>query len=65
MGNFSVAQGQVIPQSLVEYGPISNSAGILWLSSLSASMKKIRSKMMALECKQDYMLFFFQMLKGS
>ena len=28
------------------------------MSWLSASMKKIRSKMKALECKQDYMTFF-------
>ena len=28
------------------------------MSWLPASMKKIRSKMKALECKQDYMTFF-------
>ena len=50
MGNFLVAQGQLTPQSLVESGPISNSFGILWFFSLSAKMKKIQSKMKALEC---------------
>ena len=50
MGTILVAHGQLPPQSLVESGPISNSSGILWLSSLSASMKKIRPKMKALEC---------------
>ena len=50
MGIFSDAQGQLTPQPLVESGPIANSSGILWLSSLSASKKKIRSKMKALEC---------------
>ena len=44
MGIFLVAQRQLTPQSLVESGRISNSSGILWLSLLSASMKKIRSK---------------------
>ena len=50
MGTFLVAQGQLTPHTLVESGPFSNLCGILWLSSLSASMKKIRSKMKALEC---------------
>ena len=53
MGFFSNAQGQVILQSLVESGRNSNSSEILRLSSLPASIKKIRSKMKALECKQD------------
>ena len=44
MGFFSDAQGQLTPQFLVESGRNSNSSGILWLSSLPASMKKIRSK---------------------
>ena len=47
---FSDAQGQLTLQSLVESGRNSNSFGILWLSSLPASMKKIRSKMKGLEC---------------
>ena len=58
MGIFSDPQGQLAPQSLVESGHNSNSSGILWFSSLPASMKKIKSKMKALECLQDYMTFF-------
>ena len=50
MGIFSNAQGQLTPQSMVESGRNSNSSEILWLSSLPASMKKIQSKMKALEC---------------
>ena len=46
MGIFPDAQGQVTPQSLVR---ISKSIEMLWMSSLPASMKKIRSKMKALE----------------
>ena len=54
MGIFPDAQGQLTPQSLVESGPNSNSSEILWLSSLPASMKKIRSKMKALERTQHF-----------
>ena len=43
MGIFSNAQGQLTLQSLVKSGPNSNSTEILWLSSLPARMKKIRS----------------------
>ena len=46
---FPDAQGQLTPQSLVESGPNSNLSEILWLSSLPASMKKIRLKMKVLE----------------
>ena len=49
MGIFPDAQGQLTPQSLVRSGRISNSSEMLWLFSLPASMKKIRSKMKALE----------------
>ena len=49
MGIFPDAQGQLTPQSLVRSGQISNSSEILWMFSLLASMKKIRSKMKALE----------------
>ena len=49
MGIFPDAQGQLTPQSLVRSGRISNSSEMLWMSSLPASMKKIRSKMTALE----------------
>ena len=54
MGIFQDAQGQLTPQSLVESGPNSNLSEILWLSSLSVSMKKIRSKIKALACSQHY-----------
>ena len=52
--NFSEAQGQITPQSLVRSGQISNSSEMLWMFSLPASIKKIRSKMKELECSQDY-----------
>ena len=61
---FSNTQGQLNPQSEVESCRMSNSSKILWLSSIPARMKKIRSKMKMLECLQDYMSFF-QTLKGS
>ena len=54
MGIFPDAQWQLTPQSLVESGPNSNLSEILWLSSLPASMKKIRSKMKALACSQHF-----------
>ena len=54
MGIFQDAQGQLTPQSLVESGPNSNLSEILWLLSLPASMKKIRSKMKALVCSQHF-----------
>ena len=47
---FSDAQGQLTPKSAVEFCRNSNSSKLLWLSSLPARMKKIRSKMKALEC---------------
>ena len=54
MGIFQIAQGQLTPQSLVGSGRISNSSEILWMFSLPASMKKIRSKMKALEWIQHF-----------
>ena len=54
MGIFPDAQGQLTPPSLVRSGRISNSSEILWMFSLPASMKKIRSKMKALECSQHF-----------
>ena len=54
MGIFPDAQGQLTPQSLVWSGQISNLSEMLWMSSLPASMKKIRSKMKELECSQDF-----------
>ena len=50
MGIFSNAQGQLTPQSMVESDRNSNSAEILWLFSLPERLKKILSKMKALEC---------------
>ena len=54
MGIFQIAQGQLTPQSLVRSGRISNSSEILRMFSLPASMKKIRSKMKALEWTQHF-----------
>ena len=51
MGIFLDVQGQLTPQSLARSGPISNSSEMLWM--LSARMKKIRSKMKALEWSQE------------
>ena len=58
MGIFPDAQGQLTPQSLVRSGRISNSSKMLWMSSLPASMKKIRLKIEALECSQHYTSIF-------
>ena len=52
MGIFPDAHGQLTLQSMVGSGRISNSSETLWLSSLPARMKKIQSKMKALECSQ-------------
>ena len=60
---FPDAQEQLTPQSIVRSGRISNSFEMLWLSSLPANMKKIRSKMKGLEC-YSYTLIF-QAPKGS
>ena len=54
MGIFQIAQGQLTLQSLVRSGRISNSSEILWMFSLPASIKKIRSKMKALEWTQHF-----------
>ena len=58
MGIFPNAQGQVTHMSLVGYCPISNPSEILWVSLLPARMKKIQSKMKALEWSQHYSLIF-------
>ena len=47
---FSDAQGQLTPQSVVEFCRNSNSSKLLWFSLLPARIKKIQSKMKALEC---------------
>ena len=54
IGIFPDAQGQLTPQSLVRFGRISNSSKMLWMFLLPASMKKIRSKMKALEWTQHF-----------
>ena len=54
LGIFPDVQGQLTPQSLVRSSRISNSSEILWMFSLPASVKKIRSKMKALECSQHF-----------
>ena len=54
MGIFPDAQGQQTPQSLVRSGRIWNSSEMLWMFLLPASMKKIRSKMKALEWSQHF-----------
>ena len=55
MGIFPDAQGQLTPQSTVRSSRISNSSEMLLMFSLPASMKKIRSKMKALECSQQFL----------
>ena len=54
MGIFPDAQGQLTPQSLVRSGQISNSSEMFLLP---ASMKKILSKMKALEWSQHFFHF--------
>ena len=49
MGIFPNAQGQVTHKSLVGSCRISNPSKILWVSLLPAGLKKIQSKMKALE----------------
>ena len=63
MGIFPDAQGQLTPQSMVLSAQISNSVETLYLSSLPAIMKKIRSKIEVLECSQHY-TSIFQTRKG-
>ena len=58
MGIFPDAQGQFTPQSLVRSDRISNSSEMLMMFSLPTSMKKIQSKMKALECSQHYASIF-------
>ena len=54
MGIFPDTQGQLTPKSLVRSNRISNSYEMLWMFSLPASMKKIRSKIKALACSQHF-----------
>ena len=51
---FPDAQGHLTPQSLVRSSRISNLSEMLWMFSLPASMKKIRSKIKVLECSQHF-----------
>ena len=54
MGIFPDAQGQLTLQSLVQSSRISNLSEMLRMFLLPASMKKIRSKMKAIECSQHF-----------
>ena len=51
---FPNAKGQVTHKSFVRYCSISNPSEILWVSLLPARMKKIQSKMKAIEWSQHY-----------
>ena len=52
--NFSDAQEQITPESVVVSGRNLNSFKLLCMSSLPARMRMIKSKMKELECSQDY-----------
>ena len=52
--NFSDAQGELTPKSVMESCPNSNSFELLWLVLLSARMKKIHPKMKVLEWSQHF-----------
>ena len=53
--NFSDAQGQLTPKSVMESCRNSNSSDeLLWLVSLSARMKKSRQKMKVIEWSQHF-----------
>ena len=54
MGIFPDPQGQLTPQFLVRSGQILASFEMLWMFLLPASMKKIQSKMKALERSQHF-----------
>ena len=62
--DFSNIQGQLTLQSRVESGSNSNSSKMLWLSLLLSRIKKIQSKLKALEWPQ-YKILIFQTLQGS
>ena len=55
--NFSDAQGQLTPKSVMESCLNSNSSKLLWLVLLSARMKKIHPKMKVLEWSQHISLY--------
>ena len=52
--NFSDAQGQGTPKSVMESCPNSNPSKLLWLVLLSARMKKIHPKKNVLEWSQHF-----------
>ena len=52
--NFSDAQGELTPKSVMESCPNSNSSELLWLVLLSARMKKMHLKMKVLEWSQHF-----------
>ena len=52
--DFSDAQGELTPKSVVESCQNLNSSKLLWLVLLSAIMKKIHQKMNALEWSQHF-----------
>ena len=56
--DFSNIQGQLTPQSMVKSGSKPNSSKMLWLSLFLPRMKKIRSKLKALEWPQYKILIF-------
>ena len=64
MQTFYDAQGKLTPQSEVISTLNSNASRLLQLSLLPARMKKIQSKMKALEWTQHYPSIF-KILKGS
>ena len=67
MGILSDAQGQLTPKTIVGSCQNSNSVENLWLSFLPARMnlKRIQSKMEALECSQHYTLIFRHLRTGN
>ena len=66
--NFSDAQGQLTPKSVMKSCRNSNSSELLWLVLLSARMKKIHPKMKVLEWSLHFSHYksmgIFQTLKG-
>ena len=55
--NFSDAQGQLTPKSVMESCRNSNSSELLWLVLLSARIKKIHPKMKVLEWSHHFSHF--------
>ena len=57
--NFSDAQGELTPKSVMETCPNSNSSELLWLVLFSARMKKIHPKMKVLVWSQHFSHYKF------